>query len=380
MPHKVLHIITKLEFGGAQANTLYTAANLDKGLFEAKAVSGPGGMLQERAPFLIYAGNLGRAINPFKDLAALFELRGIIKKEKPAIVHTHSSKAGILGRLAARLAGVPVIVHTFHGFGFHERQNFLIKHLYIILEKFCAAFSDALVFVSRSNMEYARGYAVGGEGKYRLIRSGIKLKDYPAPVDRAAKRKELGIRADAVLVASLGNLKPQKNPGHFIEAAQRLLGESRDAAFIYVGGGDALEAARSRIRVLGLEERCVFAGWRQDSAEILAAADIFTLTSLWEGLPRSLVEAMRTGLPPVCYRTDGVSDLIIDGENGFSPDPGDLETLIAKLRLLISDADLRSRMAVKAAAADLSDFDIDRMVRQQEALYLELLKAKGMAI
>ncbi|OGS51911.1 MAG: hypothetical protein A3J79_14610 [Elusimicrobia bacterium RIFOXYB2_FULL_62_6] len=380
MPHKVLHIITKLEFGGAQANTLYTVQNLDKARFEAKAASGPGGMLLEDAPFLIYIGSLGRAINPFKDLAALAALFRLIKRERPDLVHTHSSKAGILGRVAARLAGVPAVIHTFHGFGFHGRQNFLKRSFYIFLEKACAAFSDALVFVSRANMDYAAACGIGDRKKYRLIRSGIALKNYPAPVDRAAKRKELGVPADAVLVASLGNLKPQKNPEHFIAAAQTLLGEFDKAAFIFVGGGEKLEEIRERIKALGLEGRCLFPGWRKDSAEILAAADIFTLTSLWEGLPRSLVEAMRTGLPPVCYKTDGVADLISDGENGFSPEPGDLETLTAKLRLLLSDPALRARLAVKAASADLSGFDIDHMVRQQEALYLELLKAKGMTI
>ncbi|MBU2574408.1 MAG: glycosyltransferase family 4 protein [Elusimicrobia bacterium] len=390
MPHKVLHIITKLEFGGAQANTLYTVANLDRKHFEAKAVSGPGGLPPQAwegillpeglRDSLIFAGRLGREINPFRDLAALAELFRIIKKEKPDIVHTHSSKAGILGRLAARLAGTPVIVHTFHGFGFHERQNFLKRSFFIFLERLCAAFSDALIFVSKANMDYARSCGIGGEKKYRLIRSGIALKNYPAAVDRAAKRKELGVPAGAVLVASLGNLKPQKNPAHFIAAAQRLLAEFRDAVFIFVGGGKKLEETRAQVKALGLEKLCLFPGWRRDSAEILAAADIFTLTSLWEGLPRSLVEAMKTGLPPVCYRTDGVADLITDGENGFSPEPGDLETLTARLRLLISDPALRAKMSVRAAASDLVEFDIDTMVRRQESLYAGLLKEKGISL
>jgi len=382
MPKKVLHIITKLEFGGAQANTLYTVANLDRRYFEAKVVSGSGGILAGDAPpdLLICACRLAREINPFKDLAALIELFRIIKKEKPEIVHTHSSKAGVLGRLAARLAGAPVIIHTFHGFGFHERQNFFKRSLFIFLERLCAFFSDALIFVSNANMDYARSARIGEEKKYRLIRSGIKLKNYPAAIDRAAKRKTLGVPANAVLVVSLGNFKPQKNPAHFIAAARRLLAEFRDTAFMFVGGGEKLEGARAEAASLGLGTRCLFPGWRQDSAEILAAADIFMMTSLWEGLPRSLVEAMKTGLPPVCYKTDGVADLISDGANGFAVEPGDLETLIARLRLLISDPALRSEMAARAAGCDLSEFDIDHMVREQETLYVELLKEKGMNI
>ena len=377
---KVLHIITKLEFGGAQGNTIYTVSHLDKNLFEAKLISGPGGILDGKVEpgSLTYSPRLTRSISPIDDLLALFELRRLIRKENPDIVHTHSSKAGILGRLAALLAGTPVIIHTFHGFGFHERQNALKKYFFIFLEKFCAMFTHALVFVSNANMDYARDYCLGDEDRYSLIHSGIPLKNYPARADRAAKRRELGVAPDAILVVSLGNLKPQKNPGDFIAAAQRLAGAHKNAVFMLVGGGDALEDARARARELGLERSLLFPGWREDSAEVLAAADIFALTSLWEGLPRSLVEAIRTGLPAVCYKTDGVTDLLYDGANGYVVDQGDLDTFCLRLKELIENPRLRSEMAAKAAGADLSEFDIDYMVRQQEALYLELLKKKNL--
>lgn len=381
MPIKVLHIITRLEFGGAQSNTIYTVSHLDSAAFDAKLVSGPGGILDEKLPpgSIIYAKRLTRSIRPVDDLLALLELRRIIRAEAPLIVHTHSSKAGILGRLAARLAGVPVIVHTFHGFGFHERQHPLKKRFFICLEKFCALFSDALIFVSRANMDYARDYGLCGRGVCALIRSGIPLKDYPARLDRAAKRRELGVPEDALLIVSLGNLKPQKNPAHFIAAAKRLAGAHKNAVFMLVGGGEGLQAARDQAAEAGLGTRLLFPGWRQDSAEILAAADIFALTSLWEGLPRSLVEALRTGLPSVCYRTDGVADLLYDGANGYAVRPGDLDTFCLRLKELIEDPARRAEMAKAAALADLAEFDIDRMVRRQEELYAELLKKKRTA-
>ncbi|MEI7482697.1 MAG: glycosyltransferase family 4 protein [Elusimicrobiota bacterium] len=375
---KVLHIITKLEFGGAQGNTIYTVSHLDKTIFDAKLVAGPGGMLDEKVPpeSVTYAPRLTRSINPANDLLTLFNLRDIIREEKPFIVHTHSSKAGILGRLAARLAGVPVIVHTFHGFGFHERQNVFKKYFFIFLEKFCALFTDALIFVSSANMDYARHYSIGSEARYSLIRSGIPLKNYPSRADRAAKRRELGVPQNATLIVSLGNLKPQKNPGDFIAAALRLSGEHKDAVFMLVGGGEDLETARTRAKEAGLEHRLLFPGWREDSAEILAAADIFALTSLWEGLPRSLVEAIKTGLPSVCYRTDGVADLLYDGANGYMVEQGDMFTFCSRIKELIENPALRAEMSAKAAGADLSEFDIDYMVRQQEKLYCELLKKK----
>lgn len=376
---KVLHIITKLEFGGAQGNTIHTVEHLDKSLFNAKLIAGPGGILdgKVRGGRLAFAPHLSRSINPANDFPALFELRRLILKERPDIVHTHSSKAGILGRLAALLAGVPVIVHTFHGFGFHERQPALKKHFFIFLEKICALFTDSMIFVSRANMDYARGCGLGDESKYLLIRSGIPLGNYPSRPDRRAKRRELGVPRDAILVVSLGNLKPQKNPGDFMAAARRLAGRHPDAVFMLVGGGESLEAARCEAVKSGLEGRLLFPGWRDDSAEILAVSDIFTLTSLWEGLPRSLVEAMKTGLPSVCYRTDGVTDLLRDGVNGYVVEQGDLDAFCLRLKDLIEQPSLRAELGAKAAGADFSEFDIDRMVRRQESLYLELIKGKN---
>lgn len=374
---KVAHLITRLDFGGAQANTLYTAAHLDASRFEVFVVTGRGGRLDPQAgPVrLVYAEKLVHPVSPASDLAAFFELRALLKRERPHVVHTHSSKAGILGRLAAAAAGVPAVVHTFHGFGFHPRQNFLARSFYVLLEKACAALTGALVFVSRSNMETARAAGIGDPGRYRLIRSGVNLAGYPAKTDRAAKRAELGLAPGDLVVLSVGNAKPQKNPGDFIEAAARLSAGRPRAKFVFVGGGEQLEDLRAQVKARGLEGVCIFTGWREDSAELLAAADVFALTSLWEGLPRALVEALRTGLPAVCYATDGVTDILKEGVNGFPVPQGGLEAFCGALAGLLDDDGLRGRLAAGAAATDLAEFDIDFMVRQQEELYTALLAA-----
>ncbi|MHB0995829.1 MAG: glycosyltransferase family 4 protein [Elusimicrobiales bacterium] len=375
---KVAHIITRLDFGGAQANTLYTASHLDASRFDAFIITGRGGRLDPRAGRvrLLYAENLVHPIDPLRDISAFFELRALLRRERPDIVHTHSSKAGIIGRLAAAAAGVPVVVHTFHGFGFHPRQNFLVRAFYILLERLCAAMSSALVFVSRSNMATARAAGIGDPGRYRLIRSGVKLAGYPAKTDRAAKRAELGLAAGDLVVLSIGNAKPQKNPGDFIEAAARLAPSRPGVKFVFVGGGGQLEDLRARVLARGLADRCIFTGWRDDSAELLAVSDIFALTSLWEGLPRALVEALRTGLPAVCYATDGVTDILADGVNGFPVPQGDPGAFCAALARLLDDAGLRAKLAEGASATALADFDIDYMVRQQEELYTALLAAR----
>ncbi|HAF94926.1 MAG: hypothetical protein A2021_07935 [Elusimicrobia bacterium GWF2_52_66] len=381
MTFKVIHIITKLEFGGAQENTLYTAAHLDKGRFSVKLACGPGGELSGKTGGIdtVYIPSLRREINPFGDIAAFFGLYRLLKKEKPDVAHTHSSKAGILGRLAARLAGVPVIVHTVHGFGFNNRQNLLKRKLFVFLEKFCAQLADALIFVSVSNMETARALAIGSPAACRLIRSGIALRGYPAECDVNLKRAEFGIKAGELAVISLGNTKPQKNPAGFISVALKIMREIKNAKFIFVGGGRELDYFRLRTESLGLKDKCIFAGWRTDTAQLLRASDLFVLASLWEGLPRSLVEALASGLPVVCYKTDGVTDLIKEGGNGFGVRPGDEAGLAASAVRVLKDAVLRAKLSAGARATDLSAFDIDLMVKQQEELYLELLVQKSVA-
>ena len=379
MPVRIIHIITKLELGGAQLNALYTAAHLDKGLFSVKLACGPGGELGGKTGGVdaIFVPSLRCEINPFRDIAAFFGLYRLLKKEKPDIAHTHSSKAGILGRLAARLAGVPVIIHTFHGFGFNNRQNLLKRRLFVFLEKFCAQLADALIFVSVSNMETARALGIGSPRCWRLIRSGIALRNYPAECGVRSKRAEFGIKAGELAVISLGNTKPQKNPAGFISIALKITREVKNVKFVFIGGGSELDYFRSLAESLGLKDKCIFAGWRMDTAQLLRASDLFLLASFWEGLPRSLVEALASGLPVVCYKTDGVADLVKEGVNGFGARPGDEAGLAAAAKRVLKDAVLRAKLAQGARDTDLSAFDIDLMVKQQEELYLELLAQKS---
>ncbi|MBI4061207.1 MAG: glycosyltransferase family 4 protein [Elusimicrobia bacterium] len=382
MAAKVVHLVTRLDLGGAQQNTLYTTGHLDRARYEPILVCGPGGLLDEEARSdpglrLVFVDSLRRDISPFYDLLALLELAKILLAEQPDVLHTHSSKAGILGRLAAALAGVPVVVHTYHGFGFHDRQPAAVRSLYVLLERLCARFTAALVFVSRANVVYAAAHGLVDPRDAVLIRSGVKLAGLPAPVEAAKLKMSAGIGAHKLLVVSVGNLKPQKNAGDFVEAAAQILAEVPEARFAFLGDGPQRRALEARAFSLGLEGKLFFLGWRRDAAQWLAAADVFVLTSLWEGLPRALVEAMKSGLPAVCYATDGVTDLIKDGENGFMAEPGDKRTLAARAAALLKDAALRRKLGAAAAAAIGPEFDIDGMVRSQEALYERLLACRA---
>jgi glycosyltransferase involved in cell wall biosynthesis len=369
---KVVHVVTRLDLGGAQQNTLHTVRHLDPGRFEAVLLCGRGGVLDsEPAPRRIFVESLVREVRPWRDLKAFFKLRRLLLKEKPAVVHTHSSKAGILGRFAAWAARVPVIVHTFHGFGFHEGQGFVVKWLYVLAERLAAAVSTALVFVSRENQHYAKGYGLGAPEHYELIRSGVKLGDFPARCNAAAKKRSLGLKPEARLVLSVGNFKPQKNPEDFLAAA-RLVAQARpDAAFVFVGDGPLRGKLESELGEI--KDRFLMLGWRRDVPELLAASEVFVLTSLWEGLPRALVEAMKSGVVPVCYATDGIKDLVRSGENGILVPQRDAAALAQRIQDLLKDDALRRRLGAAAAASIGEEFDIDGMVRRQEKLYLHLL-------
>jgi glycosyltransferase involved in cell wall biosynthesis len=379
---KVVHVITRLDFGGAQQNTLWTVRHLNPEKYDVVLASGQGGKLDEDAHESLEKGicrvaffsSLVREISPIRDLLAFFSLWRFFIAEKPDIVHTHSSKAGIIGRLAAWAAGVKIIVHTYHGFGFHDFQNPLVKKNYVLLERLCSHFTHALIFVSRSNWDYALKNGIGPESRFHLIRSGVDLSRFPVKVeDRALKKKELGFDSEALLVVSIGNLKPQKNPLDFVATAARVSEEIPQARFLFIGDGSLRFKAENFARELGVFKKIRFPGWRKDAAEWLAVADVFVLTSLWEGLPRALVEAMKSGLPCAAYAVDGISEMIRDGENGFIIPVKDVESLSKRVIDLLRDPELRRKMGLQAAKSIAEEFDINRMVQEQETLYAELL-------
>ena len=381
MPIKVAHVVTRLDFGGAQQNTLATVRGLDRARFDVVLVCGTGGFFDaeiraDRGLRAVFVDSLAREVSPWRDLRALLELWNIFRSERPRIVHTHSSKAGILGRLAAALAGVPIIVHTYHGFGFHDRQNPLRKTAYVLLERLCARVTTRLVYVSRANAEYAQRHGLGAASDALIIRSGVKLSDFPARVDAAELKMSAGIGRHKPVVVSIGNLKPQKNAADFVAAAAKVCARLPEARFVFIGDGPQRRALEARAFALGLEGKILFLGWRRDGAKWLAASDVFALTSLWEGLPRALVEAMKTGLPAVCYATDGVTDVLEDGVNGFVVPAGDVAALSRRVIELLKDEALRRKLGRKAAESIGEEFDIDLMVLAQERLYLSLLTAR----
>jgi glycosyltransferase involved in cell wall biosynthesis len=375
-PIRVLLVITRLEFGGAQRVVLQTARALDRQDFEVALAWGPGDLLDDEAakiPHLerIPVPPLVRPIAPISDLRALAALRAAVRSFQPQIVHTHSSKAGILGRLAARLEGVPS-VHTVHGFGFTPLQAAPKRFLLRSVERLIARFTDHFVTVSDADRQ--RGIDIGlfTPEKVRVIRAAIDLQRFRSAAGGDAVRDRLGVPVEVPLVTQIGNFKPQKAPLDFVRVAAAVHDRHPDTHFVMVGDGPLREPAEGLARRLGIAGRIVFAGWWDDVPALLAATDVSVLTSRHEGLPCSVVESLAAGVPVVATAVDGTVEVVRSGHNGLLADAGDVEGLARCVSRLLADPELRRRMAL-AAGDGLEDFDQDLMVRQEEDLYRWML-------
>ncbi len=374
----VLHIITRLEPGGAQRNTLYTVENLDRKRFTAALAWGPGDPLDTVARRLknvrlFEITKLQRPISLQADFQSLSQLREAIRQFRPSIVHTHSSKAGILGRLAAKLEGTPIVVHSIHGYGFTPLQSPPMRALFFLVEKIAARWTDHFIAVSRNNISLGIETGLFDRSKVSLIRSGIALKDFNnAGRDPLALRREFGISDHAPLIVQIGNFKAQKAPLDFIRSARGIASEYTSARFVMVGEGPLRSEAEQLAADLGLADTMTFCGWRDDIPNLLAAATVSVLTSRHEGLPRSVVESFASGVPVVATRVDGTSEVVQNGVNGFLAEAGEICDIVEKVCTILANPKLRQRMAA-AALLRLEEFDIDLMVRQQEDLYAWLL-------
>lgn len=368
----ILYLITKLELGGAQKQLLSLISGLDKEryrvfLFTAKK----GIMLSDASSIdgLILARSrwLERPINPFKDILAFCEIYAFIKKNNIQIVHTHSSKAGILGRLSSGLAKVKFICHTVHGWSFNDFQPFFRRKLFILLERFCARFTDKIIVVSCADRQKGLDKRIGGPDKFQLIRYGIDYSEFTS--NSPDIRKELGLGAQDLTVGMVACFKPQKAPQDFIKLAFLVNQSMSFVKFILVGDGVLRARIQAAINKFNLQSNVILTGWRKDIHRILSAIDVFALTSLWEGLPVTVLEAMVSSIPVIATNTGGIEELIIDGKTGFLVSPQDTRGMAEKLTLLLKDAGLRGQVARNAKNNLNADFTLANMVKNYQDLY-----------
>jgi glycosyltransferase involved in cell wall biosynthesis len=272
---------------------------------------------------------------------------------------------------------VPIVVHSIHGFGFHDGMPGWLRAGLVGLERAAAPLTTHFIAVSRANLE--RGVALGIVVRERasVIRSGIHIDAFRAAASAAgqpgvALRRELGVGAGAPLVGMVACLKPQKAPLDFVDAAARVAASRPDVQFVMVGDGELRPAVAARARAVGLEGRLHLLGWRRDVPEVMAALDVVVLTSLWEGLPRVVPEAIAAGRPIVATAVDGTAEILRDGDNALVAAPGDRVGIAARIERLLVEPGLGPRLVEKARPL-LQEFDIDAMVRAQERLYRRLL-------
>ena len=373
---RILHVITRLELGGAQQNTLQTCAELSRRGHDVVLAAGAGGILDEdarRGPFrFVPITRLVREIRPLRDLAALAQLVGLMRDERPDVVHTHSSKAGALGRVAAAIARVPIVVHSIHGWSFAAGMPRATRAAYRLVERACAPLTDHFISVSARDLELGIRAGIVPEPKGSVIRSGFDLGEFaPEGPGRDEIRGEWGVSASDVLVVNVSNFKPQKAPLDFIRAAGIAARAAPALKFAFVGDGELRAEVEAAVAREGLGARMILAGWRRDVPEILRAADVFALSSLWEGLPRTVVQARACGLPVVATAVNGTPEAVDDGRTGLLVPPGDPVALAGALVKLASNEPLRRAMGERARQG-LDEFSASAMVDAQERLYERL--------
>jgi glycosyltransferase involved in cell wall biosynthesis len=373
----VCHVITKLELGGAQEVALYAVSHLDRSKFRPILVTGPGGLLTDQAKTLPgvdvhVLSSLARRVHVLADLVAFVELTRLFRRLQPTIVHTHSSKAGILGRWAAWYARVPVIIHTIHGYGITPAQPPLLRRILILLERMTGWITTHWIAVAQADIEKGIEWRLFDRRQVSIVRPGIDPHPFQTGIDeitRDALRIEFGVGPDEYLVGTVACLKPQKAPEDFVAVAKQVCEAIPNARFALIGDGDLRPKIESLIEVNGLQKRLYLAGWRRDISTVMKIFDVFLLTSHWEGLPRVLLEARTIGLPVVATRVGGVEEVIVEGRHGWLSHPGDVSGLSAHLIRVLQSRGSQSHGRSPSVEALPKEFHLEEMVKQYESLY-----------
>jgi glycosyltransferase involved in cell wall biosynthesis len=387
---RVIHVITRLIVGGAQENTIASVLGLRRfpGLqveLMAGPSQGPEGSLQplvdSQPGLLIQIPELVRPVAPLKDWLALGRLTREFRVRKPQVVHTHSGKAGLLGRAAAVRANVPIIVHTIHGPSFGPFLNPFGNLLFRGAEQWAGRRTTHFVVVADAMKEQYRQAGIGRSEQYTRIFSGFPLGPFVAAGNDLKLRRKLGIEPEDVVVGKIARLFKLKGHDDLFAIAQGLVADVPRVKFLLIGDGEWRARFQEKARMMGMEERFVFTGL-VSPAEVpahIGICDMLVHLSRREGLPRALPQAMAAGRPVVAYDCDGAREVCIDNETGFLVLAGDKEALARRVVQLARDAALRERVGKRGQRFVLSRFSVDKMVRELHELYLKLLAGAGIS-
>jgi glycosyltransferase involved in cell wall biosynthesis len=379
---KVLRIIARLNVGGPAIQACALTSRLDPDRYETRLVAGAEadgersflelhGLTVQN---LIRVPSLGRELSPIGDLHTVATLVRLMRRERPDVVHTHTAKAGAVGRLAARLAGVPVIVHTFHGHVLDGYFSPLKTRIFTGIERQLARRSSELIAVTPTVRSQLLQKGIGDPDHFSVVRLGLDLEPFLDSRQRAGKlRRELGVALDVPLVGIVGRLVPIKAHHVFLDAAAHVAAAT-PAEFVIVGDGELRAKIEAQVAALGLTQRVHFLGWRADLPAIYADLDVVALSSLNEGSPVALIEAMAAGRAVVSTRVGGVGDVIEDGRTGLLVPSGDVTALAAAIKALVDDPTRRQRLGVAARSSVYPTYRMARLVKDIDDLYCRLIE------
>jgi len=362
---RVLRLIARLNIGGPALHVTHLARGLDPARYETLLVTGQIGADEGDMSDLAAGLNwqvipeLGRAVSPLDDIVTLLKLVGLIRQFRPQIVHTHTAKAGAVGRLAARLAGVPVVVHTFHGHTFNGYWGTMGSRLVITAEQVLGLFANRLIAVSERVRQDLIHYRIAAPEKILVIPLGLDLARFAAQPRVALPEPTIGI---------VGRLVPIKNQALFIALARQLIQDGFQGRFVVVGDGELRAELERASAELG--NRITFTGWRRDLPEVYAGLSVVVNTSLNEGTPVALIEAMAAGVPVVATAVGGVPDVVRPNQTGWLAPSKDTAALAAGVKAALHD---EGQIARRAQAEVLERFSKERLIKDMESLYESLL-------
>jgi len=386
---RVTHIITRLVVGGAQENTVASVLGLrQKPGVEVHLISGPttgpeGSLESEFAgtpEILTRVPELVRPIHPLKDWLALRRLEKILREQKPDIVHTHSGKAGILGRLAARRAGVPVILHHIHGPSFGPFQGLPANWIFTAAERYAAGVTTHFVCSAQAMTRLYLAAGIGRPEMFTRIFSGFPVEPFANAANDPALRSQLGLAPDAFVIGKIARLAPLKGHEDLFAAFQKLLPQFPRARLLLVGDGRLRPQLEARARTLGLADKVIFTGLVPpgEVPRYVGIMDCLAHLSAREALSRALPQALAAGKPVVSYDFDGADEICLDGETGFLVRTGDTATVTQCLLQLANDAPLREQLGRRGRQFVRENFAVEQMVDSLYTLYLKLAAERGM--
>jgi len=382
-PVKLLYVITRLDKGGSAEVVLQLASALQGQRFSIAVAYGPTidpqedlAAFQERTgvPFH-FVSHLRRSVSPLRDLLALLQLYCLLRREKPALLHTHTSKAGFIGRMAGFLARVPRIVHTPHGHVFYGYFGTAWSRLFVWLERLAAPWTDRIITLTEVGKTEHLRFRIAPAEKFVPIYCGIDLSRFQKPsLERVERLKREYSPEGKAVVGSVGRLVPIKGYDTFIQACALVNKTHPETRFLLAGDGPLMEELKSLSRRLGLHGAFFWLGDRSDIPEILALLDLFVLSSLNEGLGRVLMEAAAAGVPAVATHVGGVPEIVREGETGLLVPSGDPEKMAEAIRTLLDNPSTRKRMGEEARRRSGELFGIETMVAKTRSLYESLLE------